>query len=138
LARQLIQEQFKNQFAKKDLNFDQIYNWIGQNQIASPHSQRSRADVKLQFKIKHENLDMIKYIDAIEGALKTPVQTAVKREDEQEFARLNGENLMFVEDALRRMKEALNSFSEIENFKIKAHHFESLHQHNAVGVISKK
>jgi GTP cyclohydrolase IB len=138
LARQLIQEEFKNQFAKKNLNFDQIYNWIGQNQIASPHSQRSRADVKLEFRAGHENVDMLKYIDVIEGALKTPVQTAVKREDEQEFARLNGENLMFVEDALRRMKEALSAHPELENFKIKAHHFESLHQHNAVGVISKK
>ena len=34
--------------------------------------------------------------------LKTPVQAAVKREDEQEFARLNGQNLMFCEDVLSR------------------------------------
>lgn len=138
LARQLVQNAFKKQFSSSDLHLEEVYNWLGQNQIAAPHSQRSRADVKLLFKKNAESLDVIRYIDAIEGALKTPVQTAVKREDEQEFARLNGENLMFVEDALRLMKESLNSFSELENFKIKAHHFESLHQHNAVGVITKK
>lgn len=138
LARQLVQKEFKKQFAEDRLHFDEIYNWLGHNQIASPHSQRSRADVKLLFKKGQETTDVLKYINAIESALKTPVQTAVKREDEQEFARLNGENLMFVEDALRRMQEAMNGFSELENFKIKASHFESLHQHNAVGVITKK
>lgn len=138
LARQLVQNEFQEQFSKERLNFDEIYNWLGQNQIAAPHSQRSRADVKLLFKSGKEVTDAIKYINAIEGALKTPVQTAVKREDEQEFARLNGENLMFVEDALRRMQDSLQKFGELENFKVKAHHFESLHQHNAVGVITKK
>ena len=137
LARQLVQNAFKKQFSKNPIRFDEIYNWLGQNQIASPHSQRSRADVNLIFNEGQETIDILKYIDAIEGALKTPVQTAVKREDEQEFARLNGENLMFVEDALRRMQQALNEYDELKNFKIKAHHFESLHQHNAVGVITK-
>ena len=46
-------------------------------------------------------------IDRVEQALGTPVQTVVKREDEQAFARLNGENLMFCEDAARRMAAAL-------------------------------
>lgn len=137
LARQLVQKEFKKKFGSQKMNFDEIYNWLGQNQIASPHSQRSRADVRLQFVPGRESTDFLKYIDRIEEVLKTPVQTAVKREDEQEFARLNGENLMFVEDALRRMKEGFSGFSELQNFRIKAHHFESLHQHNAVGVISK-
>lgn len=137
LARQLVQKEFKKQFSQNKVHFDEIYNWLGQNQIAAPHSQRSRADIKLVFENGQENLDALKFIDVIEGVLKTPVQTAVKREDEQEFARLNGENLMFVEDALRRMQEALNGFKELKNFKVKAHHFESLHQHNAVGVITK-
>lgn len=137
LARQLVQREFKNVFGKTELDLDAIYNWLGQNQVAAPHSQRSRADVKLLFNDGSENFDILKYINAIEGALKTPVQTAVKREDEQEFARLNGENLMFVEDALRRMKDSLLKFPELKNFRIKAHHLESLHQHNAVGVIRK-
>jgi len=137
LARQLKQQEFAKKFDYEKLNFDEVYNWLGQNQIASPHSQRSRADVRLKFTEGGESCDVLKYIDAIEGALKTPVQTAVKREDEQEFARLNGENLMFVEDALRRMKDSLSRFKELQDFKITAQHFESLHQHNAVGTIRK-
>lgn len=135
LARQLVQQAFEEKFSGSELHFDEIANWLGSKQIASPHSQRSRADVTIRFKAGKESLDFIKYIDAIENALKTPVQTAVKREDEQEFARLNGENLMFVEDALRRMKDAFSAFGEIGKFKIKASHFESLHQHDAVGTI---
>lgn len=135
LARQLTEEAFVAKFAGKELRFEEVSNWLGSKQVASAHSQRSRADVVIQFKVGKENLDFVKYIDAIESALKTPVQTAVKREDEQEFARLNGENLMFVEDALRRMKDALSTFSEIQKFKVKASHFESLHQHDAVGTI---
>lgn len=137
LARQLVQNEFGKKFNKKNLNFDEISNWLGQNQVAAPHSQRSRADVKLLFAPGKENVDFLKYLNAIENALKTPVQTAVKREDEQEFARLNGENLMFVEDALRRMKDALSVFPELKNFSVKAQHLESLHAHNAVGTITK-
>jgi GTP cyclohydrolase I len=46
----------------------------------------------------------VELIDLVENTLKTPVQAAVKREDEREFARLNGANLMFCEDAGRRLK----------------------------------
>ena len=38
----------------------------------------------------------IDVIDEIERSLGTPVQMVVKREDEQEFAKLNAENLMFL------------------------------------------
>jgi GTP cyclohydrolase I len=75
--------------------------------------------------------------DVIEAALKTPVQAAVKREDEQEFARLNGENLMFCEDAGRRMRVALESIEEVLDFHIEARHLESLHPHDAVSAVVK-
>lgn len=135
LARQLYQQAFAKEFCEDNLSFDKVFNWLGESQIATPHSQRSRADISLKVKDAHDDLTALKYIDAIEEALKTPVQTAVKREDEQEFARLNGENALFVEDALRVMKKSLQNFSELESFEIKTHHFESLHAHDAVGVI---
>ena len=52
----------------------------------------------------------------MEAALGTPVQTAVKREDEQAFARLNAANLMFCEDAARRVAAVLSSDRRIERF----------------------
>jgi GTP cyclohydrolase I len=64
---------------------------------------------------------------------KRQVQTAVKRVDEQAFARLNGENLMYVEDAVRRLQSALHPrFSAVN---IQVIHRESLHQHDAIASI---
>ena len=58
--------------------------------------------------------------------------TVVKREDEQEFARLNGQNLMFVEDAVRRIKQALLDSQLWSNCHVRVSHYESLHAHDAV------
>lgn len=52
------------------------------------------------------DIQILTYLDSLEAELKTPVQTAVKRIDEQKFARLNGQNTMFVEDALRIISKA--------------------------------
>ena len=76
-------------------------------------------------------------IDAVESALKTPVQAAVKREDEQEFARLNGQNLMFCEDASRRLKHQLNQMPIFKDFWLRVNHYESLHAHDAVAIATK-
>src|SRR3546814_3550104 len=80
--------------------------------------------------------DLESLVDAIEAALGTPVQTAVKREDEQAFARLNAENLMFCEDAARRVAAALSADERIERFDATVSHFESLHAHDAVARVS--
>ena len=70
--------------------------------------------------------------------LKTPVQAAVKREDEQEFARLNGQNLMFCEDAARRLQHTMNMTSEqFDDFWLRINHLESLHAHDAVSITTK-
>ena len=64
-------------------------------------------------------------------ALATPVQTAVKRADEQAFAALNGANLMFVEDAARRLGAALSA-AGAQHAAVHVRHIESLHPHDAV------
>lgn len=140
LARQLIQENFSQHFAKdKALDFNAVMRWLGSEQgiNATPHSQRSTAEVKAKLTASFQNLPFIEIIDRIEAALKTPVQTVVKREDEQAFARLNGQNLMFCEDAARRMQQALEADERISDFWVRASHFESLHPHNAVAVATK-
>ena len=60
------------------------------------------------------------------------MQTAVKRQDEQEFARLNGSNLMFCEDTARRIKSYLETMPNVTDYWFKVEHQESLHAHNAV------
>jgi GTP cyclohydrolase IB len=140
LARQLIQEQFGKDFSpENNLDYQQVMSWLGSEQgiMATPHSQRSIAEVKVKLSSDFVQFPLIELIDTIENALKTPVQAAVKREDEQAFARLNGQNLMFCEDAARRLQSALNTDTRIQDFWVQASHFESLHPHNAVAVASK-
>lgn len=103
--------------------------------VATPHAQRSQAQVTVEVR---RNLPAAELIDLIEGAVGTPVQTLVKRQDEQEFAKLNAENTMFCEDAARRIDRALSGHPEILDFKGQVTHFESLHPHDAVAVFQKR
>jgi len=140
LARQLVQQQFRKDFESgQALDREAVIEWLGSEQgiMATPHSQRSIADIRLQLAPTFEAFPFEHLIDLVEGALKTPVQTAVKREDEQEFARLNGQNLMFCEDAGRRVKRALESEQRILDYWARCSHFESLHPHDAVAIVTK-
>ncbi len=96
----------------------------------TPHAQRSRAVISLQLQdISDSKVE--KLITTVESLLGTPVQTVVKKVDEMEFARLNAENLMFCEDAVRSIAAGLLMDSTIFGFSIFCEHQESLHPHNA-------
>lgn len=140
LARQLIQHQFEADFGTKgQVSVSDVNAWLGSEQgiVATPHSQRSDAILKVRLADRLEEFPITDLVDAVEDALKTPVQTAVKREDEQEFALLNGQNLMFVEDAGRKLKARLADDVRLADFWVRVEHHESLHAHDAVGVFSK-
>ncbi len=142
LARQLIQEAFQQDFASsKDLiKREDIEAWLRSEKgtFATPHSQRSIAHVWVKLDGGLDEFPLSQLIDVVEQALQTPVQTAVKREDEQEFARLNGQNLMFCEDAARRLKSALNQQNKVfTDFWLRVDHLESLHAHDAVAIATK-
>jgi GTP cyclohydrolase I len=140
LARQLIQEQFSRDFEEGgSVDFEQVRQWLGTEGgiLATPHSQRSAAELRVRLLPSFQMFPIIELIDLVEHALKTPVQATVKREDEQAFALLNGTNLMFCEDAGRRLQTALNEDERILDFWARCTHFESLHPHNAVSVITK-
>jgi GTP cyclohydrolase I len=137
LARQLIQEQFDEDFAgQTQIDAEALRAWLGTEQgiMATPHSQRSVAEVRLSLAPTLSTFPIEAMVDRLEGALKTPVQAAVKREDEQAFARLNGQNLMFCEDAARRLKAALLADEQVVDFWLRVNHYESLHGHDAVAV----
>lgn len=138
LARQLIQNTFAERFSGQ-VSAEEVKQWLGTTDgiVATPHSQRSIADVKVKLADNVTEFPIVDLVDAIENALQTPVQAAVKREDEQEFARLNGQNLMFCEDAGRRIKHTLNSVEGYKDFWLRVNHYESLHAHDAVSVASK-
>jgi GTP cyclohydrolase I len=141
LARQLIQENFKNAFrGQTELDFKQVHDWLGTSQgiNATPHAQRSYAKVKVEMNLAGSTFGFEDLIDLLEDALQTPVQTVVKREDEQEFALRNGQNLMFCEDAARRLKAALLLVAEVRAFQGEVRHVESLHPHDAVSIFSSR
>lgn len=140
LSRQLVQAEFLAQHSGRDvLSVDAMHAWLGLESsiVATPHAQRSYAVLEVEVADPANAPEFTELIDLVEGALRTPVQAAVKREDEQEFARLNGSNLMFCEDAGRRLKDALDRDQRIADFRVEAVHVESLHPHNAVSIVTK-
>jgi len=136
LSRQLLSEAIDSQFPSSTIDKDELLAWTNKTTVATPHSQRSY--VYLQLALANEQWpDLALLVKKIEAAIGTSVQTMVKRIDEQEFARLNANNLMFCEDAARKIKALLEQMSEIKDYWYKVEHQESLHAHNAV-VIDQK
>ena len=140
LSRKLLSQAFLD--AWKDTpsrSIDEMAEWLDTHgSLATPHSQRSTA--RLRVKLQHQNLlvlPVLNLIDQAESSLKTAVQTAVKREDEQAFAALNGQNLMFCEDAARRLSNTLRQNSSWQDYWISVEHHESLHAHDATAVCVK-
>lgn len=139
LSRQLIQDQFAKDFdAGQPVDHAAVLAWLGSEKgiVATPHAQRSVARLRVRL-AEGASFNLIHLIDEAEQALGTPVQTAVKREDEQAFARANGGNLMFCEDAARRLQKALDADASLSDFHIRVEHQESLHPHDAVAYASK-
>ena len=141
LSRQLNAERFVDDFASvHPLSTQVVGEWLASARglAATPHAQRSRAEIRVELLAFFDELPVADLIDRAEAALGTPVQTAVKREDEQAFARLNAENLMFCEDAARRVAAALAADPRVQRFDVRVSHFESLHPHDAVAQVSGK
>lgn len=140
LARQLVAEDFGRAFpAHAPLDRDAALRWLaGEHGMrATPHSQRSTASISVRLDPTIATLPFTVLIDCAEAALGTSVQTAVKRIDEQAFARRNGENPMFCEDAARRLQAAFDVASGVRNFHLRVTHHESLHAHDAVAEAGK-
>ncbi len=140
LARQLVQRRFERDFGTRgEVRAAEMQAWLGtEDAIAgTPHAQRSIARLRVRLHDTLAAFPITALVDAAEETLATPVQTAVKREDEQEFARLNAANLMFCEDAGRRLKAMLNARADVVDFHVRVEHHESLHAHDAVSVFVK-
>ncbi|MFO3704292.1 GTP cyclohydrolase FolE2 [Xanthomonas codiaei] len=132
LSRQLLSEAFvQHHHGRTAMPLDEIAQWLqAHGSYATPHSQRSVAQVRVDLDDSASQLDIRALVMLCERALATPVQAAVRRIDEQAFARLNGANLMYVEDAARRLRAALAERHAA--FHVAVRHLESLHAHDAV------
>jgi len=140
LSRQLAQQRFLERFpAGRALDRTAVAAWIASpdGMPATPHSQRSHAHVRIAMSPSLEGFAFDELIDVVEQAVATPVQSAVKREDEQAFAELNGSNLMFCEDAVRRIRAGLEREGWVDDYAVRVVHEESLHPHDAVASLVK-
>jgi len=106
---------------------------------ANAHSQRSVMKTTVEFDMN----DIVFIEDLVElhrQNIPTEVQVVVKRRDEQAFAELNGANLLFSEDAVRIMADALDDWydaGKISDYSIVTDHQESLHPWSAIAMVHK-
>ena len=135
LSREALAEVFSEEFTDQPLlTAQEVARWLKDHaSLATPHSQRSQARLSWISDLKSEQtFSILEKLEACEQALATPVQTAVKRPDEQAFALRNGANQMFCEDAARRLARVFDQFQSWLDASIRVEHFESLHAHDAV------
>ncbi len=138
LSRQANAQRFAEDFAGAAPSLSAVHDWLASERgmAATPHAQRSRAEIRVSLKPCLDDLPVAALLDALEATLGTAVQTAVKREDEQAFALANAANLMFCEDAARRVASVLAADARIGAWQARVAHFESLHPHDAVASVS--
>lgn len=132
LARQLLAEAFLDAHAVDgQVAVAEAADWLRRHGThATPHSQRSLAQVVVALDPASTRLGLPALVERIERSLATPVQAAVRRADEQAFARLNGANPMYVEDAARRLQHDLAA--DHPRLHVQVRHLESLHPHDAL------
>lgn len=137
LSRQRVQQAFSARFpGTAAVSAQDAADWLRDHaSLATPHSQRSVALIGVRLHGDTAALALRELVELAESALGTPVQTAVKRADEQAFATLNGQNLMYVEDAARRLQQALAD--RFDRYCAHVTHQESLHAHDAVARVSR-
>lgn len=142
LSRQLNQRASLEHFGGPVIERQELAEWLSspQSLAATPHAQRSRAQVRVQLAPEAREKSLmdlcLALIERVEEGLGTPVQTLVKREDEQEFAARNAQHLMFCEDAARILYEVLEDEGDYLAWSGEVAHFESLHPHDAVAEFS--
>lgn len=141
LSSQVMKQDFLTHFSsQKNLSKSKILKYMNSDKFlsATPHAQKSSAFLKLKLKESAiKNFSILKTINQIEKSLGTAVQTAVRREDEAEFARRNAKNLMFCEDAVRRLGFLFKDKKEFLDYVIRVQHYESLHPFDVESVITK-
>lgn len=139
LSRRANADAFEARFGAQgeSVSTQHVSDWLAgaDGLAATPHAQRSNAHVEVTLAAGTQSLPIESLLDALEAALATVVQTAVKRADEQAFARLNAQHLMFCEDAARRVAMVLSARTDVVRFSARVEHLESLHAHDAVATV---
>jgi len=105
------------------------------NSKGFPHNQRSYAHVMVEINTYGKQYIWLEdIIEAVEGGIPTLPYPVIKRVDEQEIARVAGENPMFVEDAIRSISSSLDNIDGVIDWIVKCSHEESIHTSEAIAI----
>ena len=100
-----------------------------------PHNQRSFAHVLIEKNTYGDEYIWLEdVINAVENVIPTLPYPVIKRVDEQEIARIAGENPMFVEDAIRAISHSVDNIPGVIDWIIKCNHEESIHTSEAIAI----
>lgn len=106
---------------------------INKGSMGFPHAQRSFAHILVE--CSEDNYIWLEdLIEATEAAIKTIPYPIIKREDEQQIAKIAAENPIFVEDAIRSISSSIDSIQGVKDYIIKCIHEESIHTSEAIAV----
>ncbi len=99
-----------------------------------PHNQRSFANIIVKTS-KETGIVFLEDInDIVENVIKTLPYAIIKREDEQEIAKIASGNPLFVEDAIRLISNELENDKRILDWYVKCIHEESIHTSEAISI----
>lgn len=98
------------------------------------HNQRCRIEASVRTKGLVWIEDLVKHL---EGAASTQVFAALKRPDEKWVTEKAYENPKFVEDIVRDLALSLDADKKITWYSISSENFESIHNHNAYGQLTR-
>jgi len=103
--------------------------------VGFPHAQRSFAHIVTEKEMNGDHYVWLEdIIDCVTKAIPTIPYPIIKREDEQEIARIAGANPIFVEDAIRAISEQLDALPGVRDWIVKCIHEESIHTSEAIAV----
>lgn len=101
----------------------------------SAHNQRGVVTYSVRFSgsaIWIEDL-----LDLVESCASCPVYSLLKRPDEQYVTDAAYDNPVFVEDLVRNVAMATESYKAFSWYRVEAENFESIHNHNAYALIER-
>jgi len=100
-----------------------------------PHNQRSFADVMVETNTNGDKYIWLEdVIESVEKVIPTLPYPVIKRVDEQQIAKVAGENPMFVEDAIRAISQSLDNIDGVVDWIVKCSHEESIHTSEAIAI----
>lgn len=132
-----VRELFKNELAKASSLKETDLKIVESLPLAT-HMQRSEGFLMMDSPPVHD-VDVLKLIDIVEGAMSSPTYELLKREDELELVLKAVDRPRFIEDSIRLMAEGVvQTFKDLPDetrIFLAQHSEESVHKHDLITML---